>query len=154
MIRNISRRKAMKKSAGFTLIELLVVIVILGILATFLVPKIMSKPDEARVIKAKNDIKAIETALKMYKLDNGIYPTTEQGLEALIHKPTIPPIPKNYREGGYLDTNKVPKDPWGNPYIYRSPGEDGRPYEIISYGADGKEGGTGVNADIKSWEIK
>ncbi|BAT72180.1 general secretion pathway protein G [Thermosulfidibacter takaii ABI70S6] len=144
----------MKKSAGFTLIELLVVIVILGILATFLVPKIMSKPDEARVIKAKNDIKAIETALKMYKLDNGIYPTTEQGLEALIHKPTIPPIPKNYREGGYLDTNKVPKDPWGNPYIYRSPGEDGRPYEIISYGADGKEGGTGVNADIKSWEIK
>ncbi len=144
----------MRKEAGFTLIELLVVIVILGILATFLVPKIMEKPDEARVVKAKNDIKAIEMALKMYKIDNGMYPTTEQGLEALIRKPTIPPIPKNYREGGYLDTNEVPKDPWGNPYIYRSPGENGRPYEIISYGADGKEGGTGVNADIKSWEIK
>ena len=144
----------MRKEEGFTLIELLVVIVILGILATFLVPKIMEKPDEARVVKAKNDIKAIEMALKMYKIDNGMYPTTEQGLEALIRKPTIPPIPKNYREGGYLDTDEVPKDPWGNPYIYRSPGENGRPYEIISYGADGKEGGTGVNADIKSWEIK
>ena len=144
----------MRKEAGFTLIELLVVIVILGILATFLVPKIMEKPDEARVVKAKNDIKAIEMALKMYKIDNGMYPTTEQGLEALIRKPTIPPIPKNYRKGGYLDTDEVPKDPWGNPYIYRSPGENGRPYEIISYGADGKEGGTGVNADIKSWEIK
>ncbi len=141
----------MKK--GFTLIELLIVIVILGILATFLVPKIMQKPDEARVAKAKNDIMAIETALKMYKMDNGVYPTTMQGLKALIQKPEIPPIPKHYKPGGYLDTNSVPKDPWGNPYIYRSPGDNGRAYEIISLGADGKEGGSGVNADIKSWEI-
>ncbi len=141
----------MKK--GFTLIELLIVIVILGILATFLVPKIMQKPDEARVAKAKNDIIAIETALKMYKMDNGVYPTTMQGLKALIQKPSTPPIPQHYKEGGYLDTNSVPKDPWGNPYIYRSPGDNSRAYEIISLGADGKEGGSGVNADIKSWEI-
>ncbi len=141
----------MKK--GFTLIELLIVIVILGILATFLVPKIMQKPDEARVAKAKNDIMAIETALKMYKMDNGMYPTTMQGLKALITKPTIPPIPQHYKSDGYLDTNQVPKDPWGNPYIYRSPGDNGRAYEIISLGADGKEGGSGVDADIRSWEI-
>lgn len=138
---------------GFTLLELMIVIVILGILATFLVPKIMEKPDEARVVKAKSDIKTLELALKMYKLDNGMYPTTEQGLKALIKKPDIPPIPKNWREGGYLDTSTVPVDPWGNPYIYRSPGDEGRDYEIISLGADGKEGGTGVNADIKSWEL-
>ncbi len=139
---------------GFTLIELLVVIVILGILASFLVPKIMEKPDEARVVKAKNDIKAMETALKMYKMDNGMYPTTMQGIKALIEKPTIPPIPRNYKPGGYLDTHKVPNDPWGNPYIYRSPGDNNRPYEIICLGADGKEGGEGVNADIKSWELQ
>ncbi len=138
---------------GFTLIELLIVIVILGILATFLVPKIMKKPDEARVTKAKNDIMAIETALKMYKIDNGMYPTTVQGLKALIKKPETPPIPQHYKEGGYLDTSSTPKDPWGNPYIYRSPGENNRSYEIISLGADGKEGGSGVDADIKSWEL-
>ncbi len=137
---------------GFTLIELMVVIVILGILATFLVPKIMHRPDEARVIKTKNDIKAIESALKLYKLDNGFYPTTEQGLEALIKKPDTEPIPQHWRK--YLDTDEVPKDAWGHPYIYRCPGEDGRDFEIISLGADGKEGGTGYNADIKSYEIK
>ncbi len=139
---------------GFTLIELMVVIVILGILATFLIPKIMSRPDEARIIKAKNDIKAIESALKLYKLDNGFYPTTEQGLEALIKKPDSEPIPQNWKSGGYLDSNNTPLDPWGHKYIYRSPGEDGREYDIISYGADGKEGGDGVNADIKSYELK
>ncbi len=144
----------MKRKNGFTLLELMIVIIILGILATFLVPKIMEKPEEARVAKAKSDIKAIELALKMFKLDNGFYPTTEQGLKALIQKPDIEPIPKHYREGGYLEAKGVPKDPWGNPYIYRSPGEEGRPYEIISLGADGKEGGTGVNADIKSWELQ
>ncbi len=138
---------------GFTLIELLVVIVILGILATFIVPKIMQKPDEARVVKAKNDIMTFVTALKMYKMDNGMYPTTPQGLKALIKKPTIPPIPQHYKPGGYLDVNKIPLDPWGHPYIYRSPGENGRPFEIISLGADGKVGGTGVDADIKSWEL-
>ena len=113
----------------------------------------MEKPDEARVTKAKNDIMALETALKMYKIDNGMYPTTIQGLKALIKKPTTPPIPQHYRKGGYLDSEEVPKDPWGNPYIYRSPGQNGRPFEIISLGADGKPGGEGVNADIKSWEL-
>ena len=139
---------------GFTIIEVLVVIVILGLLATFLVPKIMSRPDEARVAKAKNDILAIDAALKMYKLDNGIYPTTEQGLNALIEKPQIEPIPNNYKKGGYIDTSSTPEDAWGREYIYRAPGEEDRDYEIISLGADGKEGGEDFDADIKSYEIK
>ena len=138
---------------GFSLIELMVVIVILGLLATFLLPKIINRPDEARITKAKSDIKSIESALKLYKLDNGIYPTTEQGLQALITKPETEPIPKNWKKGGYLDTNSLPKDPWGNSYIYRSPGENERDYEIISLGADGKEGGQDNDADIKSYEI-
>lgn len=138
---------------GFSLIELMVVIVILGLLATFLLPKIINRPDEARITKAKSDIKSIESALKLYKLDNGIYPTTEQGLQALITKPETEPIPKNWKKGGYLDTNSLPKDPWGNNYIYRSPGENERDYEIISLGADGKEGGQDNDADIKSYEI-
>ncbi len=146
--------KRFKGQEGFTLIELMVVVIILGILATFLVPKLLSRPDQARVVKAKNDIKAIESALKMFKLDNGFYPTTEQGLKALIRKPDIEPIPEHYNEGGYLDYDEEPLDPWGHKYIYRSPGDEGRDYEIISYGADGKPGGTGYDADIKSWEIK
>ncbi|NOZ83531.1 MAG: type II secretion system major pseudopilin GspG [Epsilonproteobacteria bacterium] len=144
----------MRKKEGFTLLELMIVVIILGILATFLVPKIIHKPDEARIVKAKSDIKAIELSLKMYKLDNGTYPTTEQGLKALIEKPEEPPVPNNWKEGGYLDTNSVPLDPWGNAYIYRSPGDNGRDYEIISLGADGKEGGSGFNADIESWKLR
>ncbi len=143
----------MEKRAGFTLLELLIVVVILGILATFLVPKIMQEPNEARIVKAKSDIKAIELALKMYKLDNGNFPNTEQGLKALIKKPEQSPIPNNWRNGGYLDTNSV-ADPWGNAYIYRSPGSDGRDYDIISLGADGKEGGEGVDSDIESWKLQ
>ncbi|HEB75312.1 MAG TPA: type II secretion system protein GspG [Nitrospirae bacterium] len=142
------------RESGFTLIELMVVLVILGILATFLMPKILNRPDEARIVKAKNDIRAIESALKLYKIDNGVYPTTEQGLMALVKKPDIEPIPRHYRDGGYLDDESAPLDPWGNKYIYRSPGEGDREYEIISFGADGREGGDGVNADIRSWEIK
>lgn len=136
---------------GFTIIEVLVVIVILGILGTLLVPKFLDKPDEARVTKAKLDIKAIESALKIYKLENGSYPSTEQGLEALIKKPEVEPIPKNYKKGGYVEENSI-KDPWENSYVYRSPGDDDRDYEIISLGADGKEGGEDFNADIKSYE--
>ncbi len=143
----------MRKREGFTLLELMIVVIILGILATFLVPKIIHKPDEARIVKAKSDIKAIELSLKMYKLDNGNYPTTEQGLKALIEKPEEPPVPNNWKEGGYLDASSVPSDPWGNAYIYRSPGDNGRDYEIISLGADGKEGGSDFNADIESWEL-
>ena len=149
----------MKNDRGFTLIEILVVIVIIGLLATFLVPNIIKKVDEARVTKAKSDIRSFESALDMYRLDNGNYPTTDQGLQALITKPEVDPIPRNWN-GPYLKQETLPKDPWGYDYIYRSPGEyvEGtdrqRDYEIISLGADGQEGGEGFNADIKSYEIK
>ena len=140
---------------GFTLIELMVVLVILGLLATFIGPAILGKPDEARVTKTKNDMSAIETALKMYKVDNSLYPSTEQGLGALIDKPTVDPIPRNWNSSGYMDLTELPTDPWGMQFLYRSPTDvEDRDYEIISYGADGKEGGTGVSADIKSYEIK
>jgi len=147
-------KKGFKNKSGFTLIEIMVVVVILGILATFLVPKIINRPDEARITKVRNDIKAIESALKLYKIDNGFYPTTEQGLMALIEEPDIEPIPRNWKKGGYLNSEEPPKDAWGNEYIYRSPGSEERDYEIISYGADGKEGGEGINADIKSYELQ
>jgi len=137
---------------GFTLIELMIVIVIIGILATLLIPRIMERPEEARRIKAKMDIKTIESALKLYKIDSGTYPTTEQGLEALIKKPETLPVPKKWREGGYLE-GSVPNDPWGNPFYYTSPGSDGRDYEILSYGNDGQPGGTGRDADISSTDL-
>jgi len=144
-------RNSMK---GFTLIELMIVIVIIGILATLLVPRIMDRPEEARRIKAKTDIKTIESALKLYKLDNGNYPLTEQGLQALIRKPDSQPVPRKWKEGGYLESANVPKDPWSNPYYYTSPTPDGKDYEIISYGSDGEPGGTGKNADISSKDIE
>lgn len=140
--------------AGFTLIEIMVVLVILGLLASLLGPQILGRVDDARITKAKNDIGAIETALKMYKLDTGVYPTTEQGLNALIEKPEIDPIPTGWKTGGYIDASSF-KDPWNNDYIYRSPGEDEEnDYEIISLGADGKEGGEDENSDIKSFDLK
>lgn len=141
----------MGNSKGFTIIEILVVIVILGILGTMLVPRFLDKPDEARVTKATLDMKAIESALKIYKLENGFYPTTDQGLQALVEKADTEPVPKNFKKGGYLEKSNI-LDPWDNEYIYRSPGEDDRDYEIISYGADGQEGGEDFNADIKSFE--
>jgi len=137
---------------GFTLIELMIVIVIIGILATLLIPRIMERPEEARRIKGKMDIKTIESALKLYKIDSGTYPTTEQGLEALVKKPETSPLPKKWREGGYLE-GSVPNDPWGNPFYYTSAGSDGRDYEIISYGNDGQPGGTGRDADISSTDL-
>jgi len=142
-----------KTEKGFTLIEVLVVIFILSILAALVAPKIIGRTDDARIAEAKLQIKNFETALKLFKLDNGFYPSTEQGLEALIEKPTIGRIPQNYREGGYLEQKKIPLDPWGNPYIYLCPGTQGE-YDIISYGADGKEGGEGKDADITNWNIK
>jgi general secretion pathway protein G len=138
---------------GFTLIELMIVIVIMGILATLLIPRIMDRPEEARRLKAKMDIKNIESALKLYKLDSGTYPTTDQGIEALIKKPEAPPVPAKWKEGGYLDGNSVPKDPWNHSYFYSSPGQDGKDYEIISYGNDGEPGGTGKDADISSNDL-
>ncbi|MBE0500079.1 MAG: type II secretion system major pseudopilin GspG [Desulfuromonadales bacterium] len=133
---------------GFTLIEIMVVVVILGILAAVVVPRFLDKPDEARITRASADIEAIEQALAMFKLDNGFYPTTEQGLEALVTKPEVGRIPKKFPERGYL--KNVPKDPWGKPYVYLSPGVHDD-IDIISYGADGEPGGEGSNADIESW---
>ncbi len=137
---------------GFTLIELMVVIVILGILAMYIAPKIMGRPDEARQVKAKVDIASLETALKLYKLDNGMYPTTDQGLQALISPPQSDPTPRNWKKGGYLEKGKVPKDPWGNAFVYLCPGTRGE-FDIISYGADGVSGGVDNNRDIQSWDI-
>ena len=138
---------------GFTLIEIMVVIVILAMLAAIVGPKLMGRTDDAKVTDARVQIKNIETSLKLYKLDTGSYPTTEQGLTSLVTKPTVGVIPKNYKEGGYLESKKVPQDPWGNDYIYVSPGEHGD-YDLLSYGADGAKGGDGKNADITSWDTK
>ena len=138
---------------GFTLIELMVVIVILGILAGLIVPRIMSRPEEARQAKATIQIESLETALKLYNLDNGSYPSTEQGLQALVEPPAVGTLPRNWREGGYLEKGKVPKDPWDNDYVYLCPGTYGD-YEIISYGADGEPGGEEKNRDITSWDVE
>jgi len=141
------------RRGGFTLIELMVVVVILGILAGLIIPRIMGRPEEARRLKAKLQIQQLEQALKLYYLDNGMYPTTEQGLQALVEKPTIEPIPKNWREGGYLEKGKVPLDPWGNPYVYISPGIHNKDFDLESYGADGEDGGEGKYADIENWNL-
>jgi len=138
-----------KKSRGFTLIELMVVIVILGILAGLVLPRFMGRTEEAKKTKARLQIENLEGALKLYKLDIGTYPTTEQGLEALVQKPSTGTVPKNWREGGYLEKAKVPEDPWGRPYVYMSPGIKNRDFDLKSLGADGEEGGEGENADIE-----
>lgn len=138
---------------GFTLIELMVVIVILGILAGLIIPRIMGRPDEARQAKARMQIESIETALKLYRLDNGAYPTTEQGLKALVEAPAAGQLAKNWRQGGYLERGKVPKDPWGNDFVYLSPGVHGD-FDLSSSGADGEAGGEGKDKDITSWEIE
>ena len=135
---------------GFTLLEVMVVVVILGILAALVVPKIISRPDEARVIAAKQDIASLMQALKLYRLDNQRYPTTEQGLQALLVKPATTPIPQNWKQGGYIE--RLPKDPWGNPYQYLYPGVQGE-IDVFSYGADGAPGGEGNDADIGSWNL-
>ncbi len=138
---------------GLTLIELMVVIVILTILASFIAPRLMGRPDEARRSQARVQIEGLETALKMYKLDNGNYPTTEQGLKALVEAPASGKLAGNWREGGYLEKGKVPKDPWGNEFVYVSPGSHGE-YDLSSKGADGEAGGEGKNKDINSWETE
>ncbi len=135
---------------GFTLLEVMVVVVILGILAVLVVPKIISRPDEARVIAAKQDIASLMQSLKLYRLDNQRYPVTEQGLQALAVRPTTPPVPNNWKAGGYLE--RLPNDPWGNPYQYLNPGLHGE-IDILSFGADGAPGGEGNDADIGSWTL-
>ncbi|MCW8826802.1 MAG: type II secretion system major pseudopilin GspG [Gammaproteobacteria bacterium] len=141
---------SVKRESGFTLIEVMVVVVILGILAAVVVPRIMDNPDKARVIKGKQDIRAIESALNLYKLDNFNYPSTDQGLEALINQPSGEPKANNWKQGGYL--GKLPKDPWGSDYLYLSPGAHGE-IDIFTYGADGRSGGEGVAADIGNWNL-
>ena len=135
---------------GFTLIEIMVVVVILAILAALIVPRVMSRPDEARVIAAQQDIRTIVQSLKLYRLDNLRYPSTEQGLAALVKPPTVPPLAPNWKTGGYLE--RMPKDPWGNPYQYLNPGLRGE-IDVFSFGADGIAGGEGFDADIGSWSL-
>jgi general secretion pathway protein G len=144
------RSSARIEQRGFTLIEIMVVVVIMGILAALVVPKLMGRTDDARVIAAKQDIATIMQGLRLYKLDNQRYPTTEQGLQALITKPTSGPPSDGWKAGGYLD--KLPKDPWGNAYQYLSPGVKGE-VDVFSFGADGQPGGTGNDADIGSWDL-
>jgi general secretion pathway protein G len=148
-------RKMIKRRSndrGFTLIEIMIVIVILGILAWQVVPRIMGKPEEARRLKARMDIASLETALKMYKLDNGVYPSTEQGLQALIEAPAIGQLPRKWRKGGYLEKGRVPLDPWENDFLYLSPGLHGD-FDLIAYGNDGEPGGEEDNLDINNWEL-
>ena len=135
---------------GFTLIEIMVVIVILGILAAMIVPKVMSRPDEARVVAARQDIAALMQALKLYRLDNKRYPTTEQSLQALVTRPAQAPAPDNWKGSGYIE--RLPLDPWGKSYQYLNPGLHGE-IDVFSYGADGAPGGEGFDADIGNWQL-
>ncbi len=144
----------MKNQKGFTLIEIMVVVIILGLLATIVLTNVMGREDEARINAAKAQIRSLEGALDGFKLDNGFYPATDQGLDALIKKPETGRIPTKWKEGGYLKPARIPKDPWGTDYHYYSPGNEGREYEIISYGADGEPGGEKKNADIESWKME
>jgi len=146
------KEELMMDRRGFTLLEIIVVVFILSLLAAIVAPRIIGRTDDARIAEAKVQIKNFETALKLFKLDNAFYPSTEQGLDALIEKPTTGKIPQKYREGGYLEQRKIPLDPWDNPYVYISPGMYGD-YDLFSYGADGREGGEGNDEDIKSWEM-
>jgi len=137
------------REAGFTLIEIMVVVVILGILAALVAPNVISRIDDAQINRAKQDVRAVESALHLYRLDNFKYPTTDQGLEALVSQPADPSI-RNWRQGGYLD--KLPKDPWGSPYQYLYPGQNGE-FDVYTLGADQQPGGEGINSDIGNWNI-
>jgi len=143
------KRTILRTQSGFSLFEVMVVVVILGILATIIVPKLTGRTEQARVAKARNDIQVLETALDLYKLDNGIYPSTDQGLQALIEEPATEPLPRDWRPGGYV--KRLNNDPWGHPYQYLNPG-DHNEIDIFSYGADGQLGGEGANAEIGNWE--
>lgn len=136
------------RDAGFSLLELMVVVVILSILALVIVPRVIDRPDQARAARAQSDIAAISSAIQLYRLDNFTYPTTAQGLDALVTLPSTDPRPANWAQGGYMD--RLPMDPWGQPYSYLQPGVHGD-FDVVSFGADGVAGGTGANADIGSW---
>lgn len=141
-----------REESGFTLIEIMVVVVILAVLATLVVPKIMDRPGQARVVKAKQDIRTIESSLNLYKLDNYVLPTTDQGLEALVSKPSMAPDAPNWKSGGYLP--RLPKDPWGRPYLFLNPGTHGGDFDLYTLGADGIKGGEESNADIGNWNLE
>ncbi len=143
-----------KQQKGFTLIEIMVVIIILGLLAGLVLPKFLGQEEKAKREVAKTQIRSLEQALDAYKLDNGFYPTTDQGLDALIKKPETGRVPGKWRDGGYLKPARIPKDPWDKEYVYISPGSESREYEIVSYGADKEPGGEGNNADIQSWKME
>lgn len=143
-----------ERNEGFTLIEILIVVTILGILASLVAYRVMDRPGEARTLAAKMDINTLENALKLYKLDNATYPSTDQGLKALVEKPSVGRIPKNYREGGYIEKGILPKDPWGSDYYYMSPGVNLKEYDLWSYGADGEEGGEGEDSDVGNWMVQ
>ena len=147
--RNTPRsQKAQASDAGFSLLELMVVVVILSILALVIVPRVIDRPDQARAARAQSDIAALANAIQLYRLDNFRYPTTEQGLEALVTRPVTDPVPANWASSGYID--RVPTDPWGTPYQYLSPGVHGA-FDVFTFGADGVSGGTGADADIGTW---
>ncbi len=147
------KNKASSVQKGFTLIELMVVMVILATLAVFVIPKFMDEPKRAQRVKAQVTISRLETALKTYYLDNGLYPTTNQGLDALVMEPNTDPVPGKWRKGGYLEKGRVPSDPWGNDYIYLSPGLHAD-FDIIAYGQDRVEGGEEWDADVESWNLE
>ena len=146
----MQRFKKMRAQDGFTLLELMIVIVILGILGAIVAPRFMDEPEKARVVQAKMQIENLSTAVKKFYLDNAFYPSTEQGLEALVTKPSTGRTPRNYPTNGYM--SKIPQDPWGNDYVYVSPGRK-TPFEIMSLGADGVEGGEGFDADIWNEDV-
>jgi general secretion pathway protein G len=151
--REVNRRRIARsaRQRGFTLIEIMVVVVIIGLLAAVIVPQVVDKVDQARVAKAKQDITSLETALTMYRLDNSKYPTTDQGLAALVTQPTDPNI-RHWRPGGYI--KRISKDPWGNDYQYVYPGTHGGEYDLYSLGADNQPGGEGTDADVGNWNAE
>lgn len=146
----MQQNKKLTKQQGFTLLEVMVVLVIIGLLVAVVAPNVLDNQDKAMVQKAKADLSSLEQALEMYRLDNFRYPTTEQGLQALVTKPSLAPEPKNYRDDGYI--RRLPTDPWGNAYQYRTPGKHGR-IDIFSFGADGREGGEELDADLGNWDL-
>lgn len=143
--------RASQGEEGFSLLELMVVVVILSVLALVIVPRVIDRPDQARAARAQSDLAAISSAVQLYKLDNFRYPTTEQGLQALVSPPTLDPLAPNWATGGYMD--RLPKDPWGQLYQYLSPGVHGD-FDVFTYGADGAPGGSGADADIGSWSVQ
>lgn len=149
-----SQRIRNAHESGFTLIEIMVVVLIIGLLATLVAVNVIPRKEEANRTAARVQIKNFEEALKLYYLDNHMYPDTQQGLKALMEKPTVGKVPCCWKEGGYLEGGKIPKDPWGNPFIYKSPGEGGKDYEILSYGRTGEPGGKGPDKQISNWDTE